>query len=135
MSARCLCLPAVIVALLGSAQAGPDVDNPKVTALLKERLTTLREVETLTQNLFRSGRVSFDAVVQATTAALEAELDLCQTQKERVAVLEKALDVAKDGEAHAKAAVETARAPVSDALKAKANRLKVEIALERAKQK
>jgi len=61
-----------------------------------------------------------------------AELDLCDTSKERVAVLEKMLAEAKDYEKTIFQQVESGGAQASTALKAKVSRLDVEIALERA---
>jgi hypothetical protein len=132
MSGR-LCIAAIVVAILGSLQVG--ADEAKVKELRKERLATLKDVEAQTEQAFQAGRAPFNVVLAAKAATLEAELDLCQTQEERIAILEKLVGVAKNAESHATAAAEMGKVPLYEALKTKASRLAVEIALEKLRQK
>ena len=64
---------------------------------------------------------------------LEAELHQCNTKKDRIAVLEEYLDQAIKREQLVKQLINARRAAPQTALKAKAARLKVEIALQQAK--
>ena len=83
----------------------------------------------------RGGRTSLAHVYEANHAVRKAEIDLCKTDKERFAVLEKMLAEAKDYEKAVATEVKAATAPATAGLKAKVSRLDVEIALERAKTK
>jgi outer membrane protein TolC len=84
---------------------------------------------------YQAGRVSFDRVQQATRALLDAELEQCESDKERIKVLEKIVALAKESEKSAAQRYKTGAATQSDALMATAARLEAEIALERAKAK
>jgi hypothetical protein len=116
--------------------AGPsDAKGSRLKQLLKERLTTLRKLVDQTTRDYQAGRVSFDRVHQAMAAMLRAELELCDSDKERIAVLEKIVDQAKAHEKNAVQRYKAGNAPASDVLMATADRLEAEIALERAKSK
>ena len=105
----------------------------KLRELLKERLATLRALAEMMNQASRQGELSAEKVYRAAQMVHQAELDLCDNDKERIAVLEKIVKAAKDYEdrtaEHAKAQV----VPQSAILKAKVGRLEAEIALERAK--
>ncbi len=115
--------------------AAAEGSDTKVKALLKERHATLEMAAQATSEGFKNGTASFRQVGEANRAALNAELDLCETGKERAAVLEKMLAEARDYERSVEASRNAARASYADALKAKADRLEVEITLERSKAK
>lgn len=125
---------AVTVIVLGPVAAG-QADNAKIKQLLQERLATLKEVVKVATQDYQAGKVSFDRVSKATNDLLNAELELCQTDKERIAVFEKLVATAKDNETSAKARFKAGVALQSDVLLATASRLDAEIALERAKSK
>ena len=114
-----------------AAQGG----DTKVKTLLKERHATLEMAAKVTNEIFKNGRASFGQVVEANRAMFNAELDLCETDKERVAVLEKMLAEARAYEKTVEVGREVAEVSYADALKAKADRLEVEITLERIKAK
>jgi hypothetical protein len=109
--------------------------DAKLKELLQERLATLRKLVKQTQADYLAGKVSFDRLHQATRALLDAELEQCESDKERIPVLEKIVALAKDSEKSAVQRYETGNATQSDALMATASRLEAEIALERAKSK
>jgi hypothetical protein len=109
--------------------------NTKVKALQRERHAILEKLAEATNVGYRNGTASLSQVVEANRAALNAELDLCETDKARVMVLEKMLTAAKDYEGAVEAKRKAVQASYADALKATADRLEVEIALERAKAK
>ena len=113
----------------------PRTKDVNVKELLKERLAVLRELSDLTTKDYETGRGSFDRVHQAARAVLDAELELCESGKERLAILEKIVAQAKESEKTAEQRYKTGNAPRSDVLTATAARLEAEIALERAKSK
>ena len=110
-----------------------EAKDSKLQGLLKERLATLREIAAQTDQAYRAGQATMEQVVQANQSLLAAELDLCASAKERIAILQKGVELAKQQE---EVAMQRSRAGVAPAyvpLKAKVNRLEAEIALERAK--
>jgi hypothetical protein len=116
---------------LWSASPGQRAEGPeesKLKALLKERLATLQEAAAQADKEHRIGKASVAEVMEARRAVRDAELELCDTDKERLAVLEKMLEEARAFEKGAGKAS-------SSALRAKADRLQIEIALERLKGK
>lgn len=111
------------------------LSDSRIKELLRERHATLKEVASTISSQYEAGQASSDLVYAANLAVHQAELDLCDTDKERVAVFEKMLPEAKAAEKDAGAAHQNGRENASVALKAKVNRLEIEIALERAKAK
>ncbi len=107
-------------------------NDSKLGKLLEERLATLREVASLTKKLYEVGMSSLSEVTRANRALLEAELELCQTDKERIAVLEKMVAQAKLLEEDTGRRFDAGVATHLETLEAKAGRLEVQIALERA---
>jgi hypothetical protein len=116
--------------------AGQDTKASKLKELLKERLAALQEVASQTKAAARRDpSVSLAQVNQADRAVYQAELELCDTDKERAAVLEKMLSAAREWEKVVEEMVKAGLAAPRETLKAKAARLEVEIAWERAKVK
>ena len=72
-------------------------------------------------------------LIEPTRMLLEAELDLCGSDKERLTVLEKILAEAAETERLADRFAKMGQGHQSTALMAKAGRLRIEISLERAK--
>jgi hypothetical protein len=116
----------------GQPQAG--AKSAHLKELLQERLTTAREASHLAMERFKNGQ-GLDEVREANRLLMEAELDLCDTAQERVAALEKLRAAAKDTAKLAEALVKVGQGPATTALLAKADLLRIEIALERAKAK
>lgn len=112
------------------ATAADSNDSP-LKQLLKERHTILSHVASQIADEYRAGKASFAEVHAANQALHKAELDQCNTDKERAAVLEKMVAEAKDNEKQAEAAYQARQAPVRSVLAAKVDRLEVQIALER----
>ena len=127
----------VIAARSGTSPraAAADAKDTKVKALLKERHATLQAIASQTTEQYKAGAASVLQLAEANRAARNAELDLCDTDQERVAVLEKMLAEAKEYEKRAEQQHQAGSIPFTAALKARADRLEVEIALERAKGK
>ncbi len=110
-------------------------NDSKVKALQKEKLAVAQQVLTLAHKTFQIGRGSFSEVVEALQTVGKAQLDLCDTNAERVAVLEQMLAQVKDLVKTVELQVKAAFVPESSLLKAKLILLDAEIALERAKNK
>jgi multidrug resistance efflux pump len=112
----------------------PKAKGRELEELQKERLATLRQFAKLaTEGYLKGGTVSYLEVQRANRMLLEAELEQCGSEKERIAVLEKFVAQAKDQEKHAAALNKAGVTPARTVLEAKADRLQVEIALERAR--
>jgi tetratricopeptide (TPR) repeat protein/thiol-disulfide isomerase/thioredoxin len=109
--------------------------NSKVRALQEERLATLKEIAAEWENVFRHSRCPPEDVWQAKLLVLRAELELCDSDRERVAIHEKIVALAKETEETRASQYKAQRLSHSDLLTAKANRLEAEVALERAKAK
>jgi outer membrane protein TolC len=103
--------------------------------LLTERLAVAREVAALMEKGFRIGAASFTQVHEANLAVLRAELDLCERDKDRIAVLEKFVAAMKRFEEAMTKLLQVGQASPVEVLKAKLGRLEAEIALERARVK
>jgi len=84
---------------------------------------------------YQAGTASFAEVHEANLAALNAELDLCQRDKDRVTVLEKFVAAMKRFEEMAAQQHKAGLVPPSALLKAKLARLEAEIALEHTRAK
>lgn len=111
----------------------PGATNAKVKALLVERLATAREIAAQIATAYKGGQLSSAAVREANLMVLNAELDLCESDKERVAVHEK---IVAEHRQHEEMLGQTGLAiSRSTLLKAKVSRLEAEIALERARTK
>jgi hypothetical protein len=138
---RCAALVALLYAasearpVLGQTKDTP-AGEAKIRALLKERLAALKQiVEEIEKSHKAGGGISLDDVLQARLACYHAELDLCETDKERIAVLEKMLALAKESERMISARFDLGSVPHTAVLAARVNRLEAEIALERVKTK
>jgi len=107
----------------------------KVRQLQKERLAALKEIAAEIKRLFNQGQTSVNMMLQADSAALKAELELCEHDVERVPVHEKLVANARELEGFDEQRFKAGRIPHSELLTAKVNRLEAEIDLERAKAK
>ncbi len=107
----------------------------KINALLQERLKTAQIVVDMVKKQYATGTVSTEDMQRAYLRFHKAELDLCDTDKDRVAIHEKIVKIMKEQEDRAQALVNAGTATTSEMLDAKLNRLEAEIALERAKMK
>ena len=110
-----------------------DEKDSKVKALLKDRLAVLQQVVDLVSVAYRGGAVPLPKVIEAQQAASKAEFALCETDAERIAVLEKRLALAKQQVEIVQRMVGSAEVDTTDLLKARAKQLKIEVALERLK--
>jgi hypothetical protein len=114
--------------------AGQNPKDARLKELLKERLATLKEVASQSKAALQIDPNASPAEVSAANRAVyQAELDLCDTDQERVAVLEKWLTAAKEWEKVVERMGKDKTIAPREVLKAKAERLEVEIALRRLK--
>jgi flagellar hook-basal body complex protein FliE len=111
----------------------PRDGKARLRGLLKERLGTAREMARQVAAAFKAGTASYSRVHQANLAVLEAELDLAETPKARVAVRERFVAAMKEVEERVRQQQKAAVVPASALLEAKLRRLEAEIALEREK--
>lgn len=130
----------VVVAIGGLAApstAAADVPaaSAKLKDLLKERVAAAREVGAMVKERFKNGHATIEQMHDAARLLYDAELDACETLKDRVAVLEKLVAAAKELEEYAAQRAKTGLGTPDSALVAKAERLKAEIALERERAK
>lgn len=134
-------LPILVLALVScwlfrsrrvEAQVG---QNSKVHDLQEERLATLSDIVKRTREHFTNGLATADDVWSATKAREQAALELCASDKERIAILEKALNEARMREEQEAKLAANNLLPKTSLLQAKADRLEQEILLEQAKSK
>ena len=119
----------------GKQRGGQTASDSKVRALLKERLALLRDMAKTLDEQHKAGSVALEEVQKANLRVHKAELDLCETDKERVAVHEKIVGVLKEMEKRVAELHKQAAVSQTDVIEAKVNRLEAEIALERAREK
>ena len=103
--------------------------------LLQAKLAVAQELAAEAARAYHDGQIPFTELLEANRAVSEAELELCNTNGERVAVLERMLKQAKDYEMVVAQKVKVGASPKSVGFKARLNCLEFEIALERVKQK
>lgn len=113
-------------------QAADAKDDP-VETLLKKKLSLLRQGSEQMTQMFQNGRMAVDDALDWQLELSHAELDLCTTDEQRIAVLEKTLAAVKELEKKVQAQVQTAQATSLSAIKASVKRLDVEIALQQLK--
>jgi len=130
----------VLAAFLVSTQRGtPALASPTSTedaelrAKLEERRDTLKELVKVVTAYFQSGQGNISSVLQAQSELLEAELPLAKSKAERISLYEKSLEARTTFENIAQELHKIGRGRQEDYLRAKADRIKVEIDLHNAK--
>lgn len=120
--------------LLHSRRAEAEVSQgSKVHDLQQQRLATLSDIVERTREHFTNGLATSDDLWSAVKAREKAALELCTSDKERIAILEKALNEAKLREDQEAKLAANKLLPETTLLQAKADRLEQEILLEQAK--
>jgi hypothetical protein len=107
----------------------------KLQTLLKERLEILQRRAEKMKSLRKVNAVSEEEVWQANLRLCKAELDLCETARDRIAVLEKIATICKQKEEHIAQLVKQRSVAFAAVDDAHLERLEAEIALEREKAK
>jgi outer membrane protein TolC len=121
-------LTLVIILQYTHAQPAIDATAAEVTKLRKERIETLRQAAQSAQELYAHGTLDFGEVIRLNQALLDAEL-ASATARERVDLLKKAVELAKQQEQLAATRFQAGMANQLGVLEAKAHRLAVEIQL------
>jgi hypothetical protein len=103
----------------------------KIRELRQRRLAILEEIQKVVSMQYGSGNVGYDAVHNASTAVLKAQLELCQTKQERVAVWRKLIDEAKQWNHYVEQGSEAGKRSEVDRLDSAIYLLDCEIGLER----
>ena len=136
-SIREIFLVTLIVALLlmwGFQTYSRQWPTAREKGLMQERLEALKGEVEMEERMMTMGMTdNFKSLRDVQIEALTAELELCTTRSERTEVLKRNVEVQQKYEKLATARYKAAAGTKSDVLAAKADRLKAEIALERAK--
>lgn len=109
--------------------------SSKVHDLQQQRLETLRDLAKTTSEHYTRGLASWDELRSANRARDEAELDLCTSSRERIAIFERLVAEAKVTEEQSAKLAANKLLPETSVLRAKADRLRQEILLEQARTK
>lgn len=112
-----------------------DKADPKdrMKALLKERVSTAKEIYELLLEKYKIGGGNIGSVHRAKMAWLNARLSVAETRPERLKIFEELLAEAKDWEQSAVKNLDTGAGLQIEVLTAKAERIEAEIALEEEK--
>jgi outer membrane protein TolC len=95
----------------------------------------LREIAAARERLFQDGRITKQEFLPAKLSVLNAELELAESDKERIGIHEKIVALSREVEQAIDQLYQTGRIPQPDLSNAKKKRLEAEIALEQAKAK
>jgi outer membrane protein TolC len=112
-----------------AAASAPSGDLPK---LRQERIATLREASDLAVQLFKQGLLNGEEVHSLNRRLLQAELEGAGSPEQRVAILRKALEVARKQEEFIAQRERSGLVTPLSSLEAKESRLDVEIELAQA---
>lgn len=99
--------------------------------LLKDRQATLRQLVEFVTAEYRNGTTGFDSVVRATDQLLDADLELAEDAKARIAILQKRVELMKSLFSMVEARSEIGQVSQAQVLAAKAAMLESEIRLAR----
>jgi len=116
-------------------QAAPLATESKVKSLQKQRLAVLKEATTEIKSTYLAGRTSLDRLQAALRDQYEAELELCETDKDRLRVLEVILKLASESEQSLEKRYKAGDLPKSELLAATAATLQAAISVEKLKAK
>jgi hypothetical protein len=116
-------------------QTAPLAKESKIKSLQKQRLTVLMEATAEIKSTYLAGRTSVDRLQAALRDQYEAELDLCETDKDRLKVLEEILKLAGESEQSLDKRYKAGDLPKSELLAAKAATLQAAISVEKLKAK
>jgi colicin import membrane protein len=115
----------------GEAPAKPE--NDAIAALMKERIGLFEQIVVLEEKAMEAGRGSSERIFLAREQLARAQLDVAATEKERLAIHEKIVALARELEKVAEEHNKAGTVPMVDLLRAKNHRIEAEIALERAR--
>jgi outer membrane protein TolC len=128
-----------LLALVGASLDGTcfaaDKADPKdrIKVLLKERVSTAKEIYELLLEKYKAGAGNIGSVHRAKVAWMNARLSIAETRAERLKIYEEILTEAKDWEQSAIRNLENGAGLQIEVLTARAERIEAEIALEQEK--
>ena len=102
-------------------------EDPELRALLEARRDTLKEVVQISNPMKHASGVSVAEMSAANMSLLEAELELTESQQERIAIFEKTLAAQAVIESSAEARMRVAQGTTDQLLIVTADRMKAEI--------
>jgi RNA polymerase sigma factor (sigma-70 family) len=109
-------------------------EDSKLRTLFKERLAAVKGIEAEIEKRYQAALAAPEELFRAKQAVLRAELDLSNSDKERIAIHEKIISLAKQLEEAVNKRFQAGHAVLSDVLRTRVSRLEAEIDLERAKE-
>ena len=114
-------------------EKSPPPQTDRLRKLLTEQRDTLQQLRPLIRALYTTGVVAFGRVLEVERRLLTSELDLAETQEERIRILERILKERSALEDLTRMRFDAQLVPAVDYLNGKALRLDVAIRLEREK--
>ena len=134
---RLVLVATTVLAAMWSAGGSAFAEDPPQPAgikdLLQRRLVAMTEIRDLILQAYNHAETTYDQVLNATVAWHQARLDLCETKEERIGVHNELVRLAEQLQKVAERLYAAKEATRIDVLKAKAQVLDAQIALERAK--
>ena len=111
----------------------PQAGAARLKELLHERAATTRKLADQAMLRVKTAPGTVDELLEPTRLAYEAALEACESDKDRVKVMETFLLAAKENERLAAQVFKSGQGREATVLYAQAERLRIDIALERAK--
>ena len=103
----------------------------KLETLLTQRRDTLQQLVEVVTEEYRQGKTGFESVARATDQLIDAELELAKNPKDRVAILQRRVELMKDLFAMVDTRFEAGQVTQAQVLAAKAALLQSQIQLVR----
>ena len=135
---RLLIAMLAVLLVTGAFALGQDSNStPKtsIVELLRKRHAVLSQLVKVQSEAYRKGETSVEAVFNAHQDLVGVEIELAASDAERITLLEKSVQLARDLEEIATAKFKAGQASQADVLKSQAARLNTEIVLLRTRQK
>jgi outer membrane protein TolC len=107
----------------------------KIRTLQRDLLTVLRQARSMLMDGYKTGEIDFSRVLEGNVQLLRAELDACNTEAQKIKVLEQIADTYKELDEVALRLFRAGQGQATDQLAAKAKLIETEIAIERLRLK
>ncbi|MBI1248333.1 hypothetical protein GC197_10910 [bacterium] len=123
----------LVLGLTARSVIADEAEKPR--DLRQERLDALHKVVEYAEKGFQTARATYEEVIQANIELLNAQLEYCESNQERIEILKQYLGELKKAEELAQARVHAGRGSDKEVQQAKAERLRVEIELQKVEAK
>lgn len=123
----------LVLSLTTIAAAADPPASEALQKLLKQRVELVTQIHELTDRSYRAGAATFSELLEARAELLTARLDACATKSERLQVREEMVKLAQQTEALTAQLVKSGEATSLKQMRATAQVLEAQIALEREK--